>query len=130
MAKSQAEQVRELTDTLTRADAQLQLLISRVAEQDEEIKRAARRDEEFIAKHAASDERIAQLRTEVTTLREELRRAEERLAISEAKNAALEERSRSHEKTSDRGWQLWLAALGFGFGLLSLLVTAALQLKK
>lgn len=47
-----------------------------------------------------------------------------------AKNAALEERARSHEKTADRGWQLWLAALGFGFGLISLLVTAALQLKK
>jgi hypothetical protein len=47
-----------------------------------------------------------------------------------AKNATLEERSRHHEKTSDRGWQLWLAALGFGFGLISLLVTAALQLKK
>jgi outer membrane murein-binding lipoprotein Lpp len=47
-----------------------------------------------------------------------------------AKNASLEERSRQEEKTSDRGWQLWLAALGFGFGLISLLVTAALQLKK
>lgn len=47
-----------------------------------------------------------------------------------AKNAAHEERSRHQEKTSDRGWQLWLAALGFGFGLLSLLVTAALQLKR
>ena len=32
-----------------------------------------------------------------------------------AKNAALEERARGQEKTSDRGWQLWLAALGFGF---------------
>jgi hypothetical protein len=42
-----------------------------------------------------------------------------------AKNAALEERSRNQEKTSDRGSQRWLAALGFGFGLLSLLVTAA-----
>ncbi len=47
-----------------------------------------------------------------------------------AKNAVLEERARHHEKTSDRGWQLWLAALGFGFGLVSLLITAALQLKK
>ncbi len=47
-----------------------------------------------------------------------------------AKNAALEERSRHHERTGDRGWRLWLAALGFGFGLLSLLVTGAPQLKK
>lgn len=47
-----------------------------------------------------------------------------------AKNAALEERARLQEKNADRGWQLWLAALGFGFGLISLLVTAALQLKK
>ena len=47
-----------------------------------------------------------------------------------AKNAALDERSRNQEKTADRGWQLWLAALGFGFGLISLLVTASLQLKK
>jgi|GEM_PF-2862769 len=47
-----------------------------------------------------------------------------------AKNAALEERARGQEKTADRGWQLWLAALAFGFSLISLLVTAALQLKK
>ena len=47
-----------------------------------------------------------------------------------AKNAALEERARHSEKAADRGWQLWLAALGFGFGLVSLLVTATLQLKK
>ena len=59
---------------------------------------------------------------------------EEQLRVQVAdlqqKNAALEERSRGQEKTTDRGWQLWLAALGFGFGLVSLLVTAALQLKK
>jgi hypothetical protein len=54
----------------------------------------------------------------------------EQIADLQQKNAALEERSRHQEKTSDRGWQLWLAALGFGFGLISLLVTAALQLKK
>jgi hypothetical protein len=47
-----------------------------------------------------------------------------------AKNAVMEERSRHQEKAGDRGWQLWLAVLGFGFGLVSLLVTAALQLKK
>lgn len=64
----------------------------------------------------------------------ERKRTEEELrnkvAELTAKNAALEERSRGQEKTSDRGWQLWLAALGFGFGLISLLVTTALQLKK
>jgi hypothetical protein len=54
----------------------------------------------------------------------------DKLAEQTAKNAMLEERSRGQEKTSDRGWQLWLAALGFGFGLVSLLITAALQLKK
>jgi len=46
------------------------------------------------------------------------------------KNATLEERCRNLEKHADRGWQLWLAALGFGFGLVSLLITVALQLKK
>lgn len=58
---------------------------------------------------------------------EELRH---KIADLTTKNAALEERSRHQEKTPDRGWQLWLAALGFGFGLVSLLITAALQLKK
>lgn len=65
--------------------------------------------------------------TEHKRIEEELRN---KVADLTAKNAALEERSRGHEKTSDRGWQLWLAALGFGFGLISLLITAALQLKK
>lgn len=46
------------------------------------------------------------------------------------RNASLEQRCAALEKQSDRGWQLWLAALGFGFGLISLLVTTALQLKK
>ncbi|AWM35939.1 hypothetical protein GobsT_63260 [Gemmata obscuriglobus] len=69
---------------------------------------------------------------------DELRNKVVELAV---KNAALEERARGQkesweerartlEKNADRGWQLWLAALRFGFGLISLLVTAALQLKK
>lgn len=44
--------------------------------------------------------------------------------------AALEQRCAALEKQSDRGWQMWLAALGFGFGLFNLLLTAALQLRK
>ena len=71
-------------------------------------------------------------------IEDELRNKVADLAI---KNAALEERvrgqeknweerARTLEKTSDRGWQLWLAVLGFAFGLLSLLATAVLQLKK
>jgi hypothetical protein len=65
--------------------------------------------------------------TERAKIEDELRT---KVAELTAKSAVLEERSRTQEKTSDRGWQLWLAALGFGFGLLSLLITAALQLKK
>jgi hypothetical protein len=130
VAKTQGDQIRELTVAVARLEAQLSLLEERVANLQRDAERRSAKDEDFIAKSAIADERMAQLRTEVTTLREELRRAVERLTTSEAKNAALEERSRSHEKTADRGWQLWLAALGFGFGLISLLVTAALQLKK
>lgn len=111
MAKTQAEQIRELTATLTRVEAQLQLHIERVAEQSEELKRAARRDEEFIAKHAANEALVAHLRAEVATLREELRRALDRLAAGEAKNALLEERSRGHEKTTDRGFNFLQAFL-------------------
>jgi hypothetical protein len=47
-----------------------------------------------------------------------------------AKNATLEERARQQEKTSDRGWQLWVAVLGFAFGLINMIITGALQLKK
>jgi hypothetical protein len=70
---------------------------------------------------------LTELRLQTLERHDELRN---KVADLTAKNAALEERSRGQEKTSDRGWQLWLAALGFGFGLLSLLVTASLQLKK
>ena len=130
MAKSLPEQIRELTEALAKTDAQLQVLASRLAAQEKDIERGARRDDEAIAKTAATDALIAQLRTEADAFRDELRRALDRLAASEARNAMLEERSRHGEKTADRGWQLWLAALGCGLGLVSLLVTAALQLKK
>jgi Skp family chaperone for outer membrane proteins len=84
----------------------------------------------FETHRAITDLKVQQLEdrdAERKRTEEELRN---KVAELSAKNAALEERSRQQEKTSDRGWQLWLAALGFGFGLLSLLVTAALQLKK
>lgn len=62
----------------------------------------------------------AQLADRVRT-ESELRRAITDLTV---KNAALEERARHQEKNADRGWQLWLAILGFGFGLFGLLVIA------
>ncbi len=70
-----------------------------------------RRNEEFIAKHASNEAVVALLRTEVATLSEELRRALDRLAAGEAKNALLEERSRGHEKTTDRGFNFLQAFL-------------------
>lgn len=76
------------------------------------------------------DRRLDQLEArdaEHTRIEDELRN---KVADLTAKNATLEERARHSEKSSDRGWQLWLAALGFGFGLVSLLVTAALHFKK
>jgi hypothetical protein len=84
---------------------------------------------------AEQDRALTELRLRTLEARDaERSRTEDELrnkvAELTAKNAMLEERSRGQEKTTDRGWQLWLAALGFGFGLLSLLVTAALQLKK
>jgi septation ring formation regulator EzrA len=130
MARTLADQIQDLNAALAEMSTNVKVLTARVADQEKQIERGARRDEEFIAKSVAADERIVQLRGEVTTLREDLRRALDRLAASEAKNAALDERSRHLEKTGDRGWQLWLAVLGFGFGLVSLLVTAALQFKK
>ena len=130
MATTQAEQIRELTTALLEMSAKLQVLTARVTDQEKYIERGVRRDEDFIAKHAAADQRVAQLRAEADASRDEMRRALDRLAAGEARNAALEERARHHEKHADRGWQLWLAALGFGFGLVSLLVTASLQLKK
>lgn len=79
-----------------------------------------------------------ELEAKVNDQAQKIARLEERLEAAtrllEEKERRLEqrfdERTRALEKFSDRGWQLWLAALGFGFGLLSLLVTAALQLKK
>lgn len=97
---------------------------------------------EELTEQLRSLETASEVHREVTNLRvasleakdaEHARIVEElrsKVADLTARNAALEERSRHQEKTSDRGWQLWLAALGFGFGLLSLLVTAALQLKR
>ena len=60
------------------------------------------------------------------------REAELQNTITEliAKIAVLEERARQQEKTSDRGWQLWVAVLGFAFGLINMIITGALQLKK
>ncbi len=130
MAKSLPEQIRELTEALAKTDAQLQVLASRLAAHEKDIERGARRDDEAIARTATVDALLTQLRAEADASRDEMRRALDRLAAGEARNAALEERARHHEKHADRGWQLWLAALGFGFGLVSLLVTAALQLKK
>jgi septal ring factor EnvC (AmiA/AmiB activator) len=79
-----------------------------------------------------------ELEAKVNDQAQKIARLEERLEAAakllEEKERRIEqrfdERTRALEKQSDRGWQLWLAALGFGFGLLSLLVTAALQLKK
>ncbi|MBY0460381.1 MAG: hypothetical protein K2V38_23955 [Gemmataceae bacterium] len=45
-------------------------------------------------------------------------------------DAKFDQRCAALEKQADRGWQMWLGACGFGFGLLNLLLTAALQLKK
>lgn len=76
------------------------------------------------------DRRLDQLEArdaERARVEDELR---SKVANLTAKSAALEERAKYQEKNSDRGWQLWLAALGFGFGLIRLLVTASLQLKK
>lgn len=97
----------------------------------EELSAKIRQLEAAFERHRVlSDHKVERLEArdaEHTRIGDELRN---KVADLAAKNAALEERSRHHEKTADRGWQLWLAALGFGFGLVSLLVTAALQLKK
>ena len=84
----------------------------------------------FEERSARSEKENEQLRAELAASREETRRVLDRLAAVEARGAATEERSKAQEKQSDRGWQMWLAALGFGFGLLNLLITAALQLRK
>lgn len=132
MAKTQAELIRELTATVNDLRVQLRVLDDRVANLQTEAERRTRRDEDATARSATSDERVAQLRAEVNNLREELRRVVERLAASEAKNAALDERSRQHEKTSDRGWNIGQAAIisvisMIGGALLSLLVQLAIK---
>src|SRR4051812_12607042 len=119
MAKTHAERIQELTDVLTEANVKIQILLAQIAAQEKEIARGARLDDEFIAKQAATEERLASLQVEMSTFRADLRTVLDRLAVSEAKNAALEVRARHQEKTSDRGWQLWIAILGFSFGLIS-----------
>ena len=132
MAKTQAEQIRELTAALAELDARLRVLTERVDSLQKEVVRCSQRDDEFVAKSATTEERVAQLRAEVTDLREELRRASERLAASEAKHASLEERSRNQEKTSDRGFNFAQAAIisvisMIGGALLSLLAQLAIK---
>ncbi|MCI0704369.1 MAG: hypothetical protein L0241_25200 [Planctomycetia bacterium] len=74
--------------------------------------------------------RLEELKEDVEQLEQRVQQLETNQNTSNQRITAVEQRSSSLEKTSDRGWQLWLAALGFGFGLISLLITAALQLKK
>ncbi|MBP3957445.1 hypothetical protein J8F10_19535 [Gemmata sp. G18] len=97
----------------------------------EELAKKVQELETAFEKHrAVADLQLQRLEArdgEHTRTEDELRNKVSELT---AKNAALEERARHQEKTTDRGWQLWLAALGFGFGLISLLITVALQLKK
>lgn len=50
---------------------------------------------------------------EHTRAEEDLRN---KIAELTAKNAAFEERLRSQEKNTDRGWQLWIAILGLPAG--------------
>lgn len=127
---TQAEQIRELGANLTKAESQLQLALSRIADLESTLEKAAEREKADAVRDGIADERAARMRAELDATKDELRRALERIAVTEARNAALEERARGQEKTTDRGWQLWLAVLAFGFSLVSLLVTAALQLKK
>jgi hypothetical protein len=72
-------------------------------------------------------QRLEERDAEQTRTQEELRN---KVAELTTKNATLEERARQQEKTSDRGWQLWLAVFGFAFGLINMIITGALQLKK
>ena len=64
---------------------------------------------------------------ELQVLSREIQASESKLA---ERVAALEQRCAAMEKLSDRGWQVRLAAVAFGFSVISLLLTAALQLKK
>ncbi len=73
---------------------------------------------------------IAHLKDSLKDLQATTKEAQQALAKPAERVASLEQRCAALEKQSDRGWQLWLAALGFGFGLLSLLITAAIQLRK
>lgn len=102
-----------------------------LTQQVEELTKQVQRLEVALETHrTVTDFRIKNLEAQLA----DRTKAEEQLTnkVSEltTKNATLEERARNQEKTADRGWQLWLADLGFGFGLISLLITAALQLKK
>ena len=74
---------------------------------------------------AKSDERAANAviaetlaRERMASTEEELKEMREKHAIVEAKLAATEERCRSLEKNSDRGWQFWLAILAAGVAIL------------
>jgi hypothetical protein len=84
----------------------------------------------FETYRAVNDLKVQQLEgrdADHTRTEKELRA---KVADLTAKNATLEERARQQEKTSDRGWQLWVAVLGFAFGLINMIITGALQLKK
>jgi len=74
--------------------------------------------------------RLKELKEDVEQLEQRVQQVETRQSASDQRVAAVEQRSSALEKQSDRGWQLWLAALAFGFSLVTLIVTAALQLRK
>ncbi|MCI0701501.1 MAG: hypothetical protein L0241_10505 [Planctomycetia bacterium] len=101
------------------------------AQQIENLTKDVRELEKIVGEQAKLTEwRLKQLEEQLKERIKAEEQQNEKIAKLTEKNTALEERARNQEKTSDRGWQLWLAALGFGFGLISLLITAALQLKK
>ncbi len=112
--------LQESLDRLTRSEyshgLRLQALEAAEAAAAEETKER----KELEAKANEQAQKIARLEE----------RLDAALELLDEKEKRFDERTRYLEKFSDRGWQLWLAALGFGLGLVSLLVTAALQLKK
>jgi hypothetical protein len=102
VASPEADPIQEVNAAPTEMSTRLELLIERVAEQDNAIQRSTQREAELTVKSAVADAHISRLQTEMATLREQLRRALDRLDASEAKNAVLEERSRHQERTIDR----------------------------